>query len=430
MRFSTILTEFVIISAAMPATFSAPTGGVVRAQQPADRMGRPVTAVRAITDATNRFAWELYGQFRAESDGNLFFSPQSISIALAMTQEGARGETAKQMGRVLHVSTPQADTVPGGYAELLARLNGRPAGGAEREPGKRGYELSVANRLWGHQGYQFVDRFLMTLRDKYQAELGQVDFIEQPDVSRRTINNWVARQTNDKIKDLIPSGAVDPMTRLVLTNAIYFKGAWAQPFDKTATRPMAFHLAADRQVDVPMMYQQKQFKFAKHADVLLIEMPYQGEINSISMLVILPTKVDGLPEIENQLSTAKLAEWTATMRQTEVDVWLPKFNATSEFELNLLLSKLGMTLAFQPGQADFSGMNGNRELFISAALHKAHVDVNEEGTEAAAATGVVVRVKSVPVDPPTFKADHPFVFVIRDDATGGALFIGRVMDPR
>jgi serpin B len=395
-------------------------GGV--ADQPAVAPASP--AERAIADANNKFTWELYSQLRQESDGDLFFSPQSISIALAMTMEGARGETAAQMARVLHVGSPD-HTVPDAYAAFLARLNGT---GRPADAPQRGYQLSIANRLFGQQGYTFLDPFLATLRNDYKAELGLVDFVQQSEAARTEINDWVAKETNDKIKDLIPRGAVDEMTRLVLANAIYFKGLWTSPFEKEMTRPMLFHLTASQQVDVPMMYQKSRFRWARHDDVTVIELPYQG--NEVSMLAILPRRMDGLAAVEATLSPAKIAEWTAQMGRPEVEVWLPKWKNTSEFVLNATLAKLGMKDAFTPDVADLSGMDGTRKLYISAALHKAFVDVNEEGTEAAAATGIIAGVTSMPIDPPQFLADHAFIYVIRDNASGSILFAGRVMDPR
>jgi serpin B len=418
MRISTVLSAGLIAIACL----TRQAEGQTRAQSPALRGN----AARALADSNNKFTWELYAQLRENSNDNLFFSPQSIAIALAMTWEGARGETAVQMSRVLHLGSPQS-TTPDIYWRMLTQLN-QSAGPAGQPVASRGYQLTIANGLFVQQGYNFLEPFLATLRNEYGAELGKVDFVMQTDAARKEINDWVANQTNDKIKDLIPSGAVDEMTRLVLANAIYFKGTWSHPFEKEATRPMPFHVSAGAQADVPMMYQKERFRFSRHEDISVIELPYKGD--ALSMLVLLPAKLDGLAATEKQLTPAKLTEWTAGLAQPEVMVWLPKFTFTSEFKLNEALSKLGMPSAFVPSDADFSGMTGNRDLYISAALHKAFVDVNEEGTEAAAATGMVAGVTSAPLDPPTFRADHPFVFVIRDNGTGSFLFVGRVMDPR
>jgi serpin B len=406
--------------------FAQRRGGMRRGQpaRPAAAIPRASEAEKALAEANNRFAWDLYARLREESDGNLFYSPQSISIALAMTYHGARGATAAEMAKVLHLETPQED-VPAAFAALLNRMKAGGAGGSE-VAAQRGYKLSLANRLWGQDGYRFLDSFLAPLAESYQAPLGRLDFARQTEAARKTINDWVANQTNDKIKDLLAPGVLDSTTRLVLTNAIYFKGTWASQFDKAVTRPAPFTISGGQQVDVPMMHQKLQANYDQNELVTVIELPYQGD--AVSFIGILPTKTDGLADVERVLSPAKLTEWTASMGSPEVEVWLPKFKTTSEFVLNDVLAKLGMPKAFG-SEADFSGMDGTRNLYISAAVHKAFVDVNEEGTEAAAATAVVMAERAM-LRQPTFRADHPFLFVIRDNATGSILFAGRVMDPR
>ena len=392
--------------------------GQVDAQRDSNRTAEdsaPDPNVQELAVANNQFAIDLYGQLRTEP-GNLFFSPNSISTALAMTYAGAESSTAGQMAEVLHFELPE-DRLHPAFSGLLGRLNSK----------KKGIEVRAANRLWGQKGYTFLPAYLQTTRDQYGAELGQVDFVQQTEAARQTINTWVQDQTNDKIKDLIPAGVLNNMTRLVLTNAIYFKGNWEHQFDKEATQSAPFHVSADEKVEVPMMFQKEKFAHGTVDDVQLLKLPYVGK--DFSMLVLLPKAVDGLPALEQKLTIENLNKWMAVLEEKKVDVYLPKFKLTSEFSLDGVLAKMGMTDAFCPEQADFSGMTGNKELYISAVVHKAFVDVNEEGTEAAAATGVVVAVSSVQIIP-TFGAYPTFLFLIRDNQTNSILFMGRVTNPK
>jgi serpin B len=374
--------------------------------------------VRAISNSNNQFAFDLYGQLRTEESGNLFFSPTSISTALAMTYAGAAGQTEKEMANVLHFRL-QDDQIHSAYASLHAILN---------RPEKQAYELRIANRLWGQMGYGFLPDFLATTRKQYGAELAQVDFMRQTEAARQEINTWVEDETKNKITDLIPRSALDSMTRLVLTNAIYFKGKWANPFDKKATKNAPFNLSENGKVEAPLMFQKEKFRYSETDTLLLLELPYVGD--DLSMLVLLPKKVNGLPALEKMLSADNLETWSSRLRKQEVQTYIPRFKLTEQFQLNATLSTLGMPSAFQPNKANFSRMNGKSDLFISAALHKAFVDVNEEGTEAAAATGIVVGVTSIQPRPVVFRADHPFVFLIREKNTGSVLFMGRVMNPQ
>ena len=369
----------------------------------------------AIVTGNNQFAVDLYAQLRG-GDGNLFFSPSSISTALAMTYAGARGTTEIEMAKALHFDLPQ-DQIHHSFAALNKTLN----------PKDKPYELSVANRLWGQQGYGFLPAFLQTTRDHYGAELAQVDFLQAAEAARQEINGWVADQTNDKIRDLIPQGVLNEMTRLVLTNATYFLGTWEHQFNKDATHDAPFKVTAEVKVDVPMMYQKAQFRYAEVDEVLTLELPYKGD--DLSMIVLLPKAVGGLAALEDKLVAENLKKWTSGLRRQKVNVHLPKFKMTSEFQLNAVLSSMGMATAFQPVAADFSGISTEEELFISAVIHKAFVDVNEEGTEAAAATGIAFGTTSLERIP-TFRADHPFIFLIRDNRTDSILFMGRFMNPR
>ncbi len=374
----------------------------------------------SVAEGNSQFAVDLYGKLRNQP-GNLFFSPSSISTALAMTYAGARGETADQMARVLHFPSPQ-DKLPEGFRWLHAAL--RPV--AE----KPGYRLNVANRLWGQQGYHFLPDFLAVTRDSFHAELAEVDFIGNTELARETINEWVEKQTQDKIKDLVTRGVLTDLTRLVLTNAIYFKGDWTRPFPKAATRDEIFQVSSDQTTTAPLMHKTDDFKFAAVDGLKALELPYGN--GDLSTVVLLPDEIDGLSALEQKLSYESLTRWTSGLQKRKVQVFLPRFKLTSDFSLSTVLAAMGMPLAFDAKRADFTGISTQEELYISAVLHKAFVDVNEEGTEAAAATGVVMaaRAAMIPTEPPLFRADHPFVFLIVDNRTKSILFLGRVINPK
>jgi len=394
------------------------------------------TAEQAIIQANNRFAFGLYEKLRARQ-GNLFFSPYSISAALAMTYAGAAGETESHMGRVLGfagaVETPACNRtgspaagkpidkqqIHRAFGRIIKSLNNR---------GKKGqYELTVANALWGQQGYEFLKDFIELIESGYDGKLTQLDFAAHGEAARKKINAWVEQKTNDKIKQLIKPGVLGPMTRLVLTNAIYFKGKWARQFKPASTQQQPFTLLKGDKINVEMMNQQAEFAYGQAGKCRVLEMPYAGD--ELSMAVLLPKKVNGIKELEQRLTSENVAKWLAGLQKCEVKVFIPKFRMTSQFGLSGILASMGMTDAFSPGKADFSAMTGNRDLFISAVVHKAYVDVNEKGTEAAAATGVVMKLTSIGPAMPVFRADHPFIFLIRDKVTGCILFIGRVMNP-
>ena len=378
-----------------------------------------VYAVDGVTSKSpdnNAFALALYAKLRAEDQGNLFLSPYSISTALAMTYAGAKGKTAAEMAEVLHFTVPQEQLHPG-FAALTAKLHG--------DIKKEGYQLRIANRLWGQAGYHFLPTFLQVTRDHYGAELAQVDFAQDTEAARHTINAWVEEKTEEKIKDLLAQGVLDSGTTLVLTNAIYFKGDWQRKFEAKATKDAPFLLTPQKKVTVPMMRQRGKFAYGVVGNVQVLELPYVGK--DLSMFVLLPKEVDGLADLEKSLSEETLNTWTSGLREQTVEVLLPKFKMTSGFRLEKVLGAMGMPLAFSD-KADFSGMTGQRGLFISAVIHKAFIDVNEEGTEAAAATAVVMRAPAPPN--PIFRADHAFLFLIRDNRTGSILFLGRMMNPK
>jgi serpin B len=376
--------------------------------------GKPAPAV---VEGANAFALDLYARLGTEG-GNLFFSPYSISTALAMTYAGARGDTAAEMAKTLHFPA-DAEKLHASYTALLNQLN---RGGKDR-----GYQLTVANALWGQKGHPFLNPFLTLVRDRYHAGLSELDFVGNAEEARQTINSWVEERTQEKIKDLLPKGSLDRMTRLVLTNAIYFKGDWASRFNKSATREGPFTTAAAETVKVPMMHHTSRFGYLDADTFQVLEMPYQGK--DLAMVVLLPKKTDGLAAFEKTLTADNLKGWLGRLRETQVQVALPKFKMTQRFSLKKALSAMGMPLAFGD-QSDFSGMDGSRNLYLSEVYHQAFVDVNEEGTEAAAATGVVVKARAAQPRLPRFVADHPFVFLIRDVRSGSVLFMGRIVNPK
>jgi len=370
---------------------------------------------------TNAFAADLYGQLRTQ-DGNLFFSPESISTALAMTYAGARGDTAVEMAKSLHFTLPQERLHPA-IGGLLRDLNaGEQA---------HGYQLKAANALWAQQGYEFTSSFLALLKNNYDAGLTTLDFATAAESARTTINRWVEEQTANKIHDLIPPNVVNAGTRLVLTNAVYFKGIWQKPFDKAQTRNEDFHISVSQSVRVPLMHSFGRFNYMQRDIFQVLELPYNGQ--DLSMIIFLPKEPDELPALEASLTQEAIAQSLAELAPaSKVDLSLPKFKVTAQFNLSKTLKLLGMKLAFDPDHADFSGMtSAPAGLCISDVIHKSYVDVNEEGTEAAAATAVLMPEGARPSDdtPILFHADHPFIFLIRENFSGSILFMGRMNNP-
>ncbi len=371
--------------------------------------------VQAAVKGNTEFAFDLYARLR-DREGNIFFSPYSISSALAMTYAGAKGSTAEQMASVLHFAL-ETDNVHSAFSDIHRVLDG-----GEK---KRAYELHIANALWMQKDYPLRREFTDLLGKYYRAGLMESDFAGNAEKSRKEINAWVEEKTREKITELIGPGVLNALTRLVLTNAIYFKGMWANQFKKELTKPAPFTLLDGKKTEVAMMHQNGKFAYSETDKLQVLEMPYEG--NEISMLVLLPKETDGLKHLETLLTAENLNQWFPKMKR-EVMVWVPKFRMTSQFMLAEVLQSLGMTEAFLPS-ADFSGMTGQKDLFISAVIHKAFVDVNEEGTEAAAATAVIMARSASIQHIPVFRADHPFIFMIRDNASGSILFVGRVMNP-
>ncbi len=381
--------------------------------------------IGAIVEANNRFAFDLFSTLSDDerNEGkNIFFSPYSISTALALTYEGAEGETADEISTVLHFPEDKS-ILREGYRGLIADINsGDPA-----------FTLSTANALWAEQTYTFLPEYISHAEDYYAAEVENMDFITAPEESRQTINAWVEDKTQDRIKDLIPAGTIDPLTRLVITNAIYFKGTWVLQFDENLTTEAEFTNANGETVTVDMMQRTDEdaiYNYTETDSLQILKMPYEHEeTKSLSMLVILP-KSNNIHVAEEILGNGELSDAVEGMKEEQVEIYFPKFSLECEYSLPETLSAMGMPTAFGP-DADFSGMDGTHNLFISDVIHKAFVEINEEGTEAAAATAVVMKLTAVMDEEPipVFRADHPFVFMITDDENGNVLFIGRVADP-
>jgi serpin B len=378
----------------------------------------------ALVASNTRFGLDIYHELSsaAKPSDNVLISPFSISAALAMTYAGAHGQTAQQMANVLRFTLPDSQVHPA-FGELLRDLT------AHRD----GYQLDVANRLFGQQGYPFETAFRNITATDYGAPLEEVDFRANTEAARGRINQWVEDQTNDKIRDLLPAGSVKENTRLVLTNAIYFNGSWKYKFDKDSTRDDTFFGAGSAESQVSMMHQSQVFGYAERPGYQMLEMPYAGD--DLSLVVMLPKSRDGLSNLEASLTPDELKTGLNAMYQTEVNVSLPKFKFDSSFKLADALKAMGMTQAFDQERADLTGIANlsSENLYIDNALHKAFIDVNENGTEAAAATAIIVGATDncvcAPPQPKIFDADHPFLFALRDVHSGSLLFLGRVVDP-
>lgn len=409
-------------AAVEPATDPAPTDPAPTDTAPSDTAPTPaepaastaaVGSAQAAAEANNAFAFGLYDQLRV-GEGNRIFSPVSLSVALSMTSLGAAGTTEAEMRASLHLPKSGAHAAFGALQRELV---------ADRGPKTT---IAIANRLWGQAGYAFQDAFLAAVSKDYGAGLERVDFAAASEAARATINGWVSGQTHEKIPQLIPPGLLTDQTKLVLTNAVYFKGLWAEAFDADDTTASDFFVAADKTVSAKLMYRKGRLDYAEDERAQVLSMPYQEA--GISLVVVLPKAKDGLAALEAGLA-ADLPHWLDAMGSRKIDVYFPRFEMRANATMNAALAGLGMREAFSLA-ADFSPMSGVKDLYISAVIHEAYILVDEEGTEAAAATAVVMTTKSAaPLPAPVFRADHPFFFALRDDRTGALLFMGRVTDP-
>ncbi len=390
------------------------------------RVASPDVAAPDLADLVNGnsgFAFDLYQVLgEDEENDNLFYSPYSISLALAMTYAGARGETEQQMADTLHFILSQ-DRLHPAFNGLDLELARRGEGARGKD--EKGFRLNIVNAIWGQEGFQFLPEFLDVLAENYGAGLRLLDFENVPEESRVTINDWVSDQTEGRIEDLIPQGVIDELTRLVLTNAIYFNAAWAEPFEESQTTDGTFYLLDGGQVTVPMMRQTESFGYAEGEGYQVVELPYDGW--ELSMVILLP-QAGAFEAFEGSLDAGRVDGIVKDLAHRQVALTMPKFEFESDFSLVDALAAMGMPDAFT-GAADFSGMTGSRDLFIADVIHKAFVSVDEAGTEAAAATAVVMKLGAVPEEPVELTVDHPFIFLIRDVETGAILFVGRVVNP-
>ena len=371
-----------------------------------------------VVPAMNAFTTESYKQL-TRGDGNLILSPFNIATALSMVLAGARGQTADEIRTVLHLQhDPAYDAALG---PLVSDLNKNGNTGAN--------QLLTANGLWVQKGYALQPAFEKTLADNYRALPSLVDFIANAEAARSQINGWTEEHTKNKIKDLFPAGSLDAQTRLVLASAIYFYGKWQMPFVTSKTEPAPFTPSKGAAVQADFMNQTSRFGYTDTPSAQILEMPYAG--TGLAFDVLLPRTASGLPELEKSLTSDAVTDWLGKLSSRSVQLSLPKFRAESEFSLGRALSAMGMSTAFTD-KADFSGITSKGGLKIGQVIHKAFVDVSEQGTEAAAATGITVTMAAVhvPEQPVVFRADHPFIFLIRDTRTGAILFIGRLTHPK
>jgi serpin B len=388
-------------------------------------LARSPKDVRVVARGVNSFACDLYGKLAAKGgkQRNLSLSPYSIATALAMTYAGATGSTAAEMRRALHFELPQTTLHPA-FGALIQTIAKRGNRGKAR--------LDVANALWAQRGLALRAEFVERLRRSYAAELRQLDFKGSPGPARATINRWVEKKTQRKIRNLIARGMIKPDTRLVLANALYFHASWAKRFHKYSTRKLTFFRIDGSKRKAPFMRDTRRVRFTSGAGFRALELPYRG--HRLSMVVLLPRKRGGLKALEAKLSETWLRGVTRRLRHQRVRIYLPKFKTSSSFSLASALKALGIKRAFTDA-AEFSGITkpGSDRLKISKVVHKTFVSVSENGTEAAAATAVMMlKAGGMPMRPPriyTFRADHPFIYLLRDRSTGTVLFIGRVVDP-
>lgn len=404
----------------------AAEAGVVRSEKPRQQATVAAEDMSTLVAGNTAFAFELYQALRTK-EGNLFYSPYSISQALAMTYAGARGETAQQMANVLHFTLPSEKLHPA-FNALDQELTSRNETPTEEESEEIAFQLRIANAIWGQAGYSFRPEFLDTLAENYGSGLQTLDFQRNAEASRGQINNWVSDQTAGRITDLIPAGAVDQSTRMVLTNAIYFNAAWMHPFEAEATSDAPFNLLDGSQITVPMMMQRKEFRYTAGQGYQAVELPYE---QGVSMVILLPETGQFAP-FETTLNATQLQAIVNDLNNRTVVLTMPKFEFDgTSFSLKETLTAMGMPGPFAQN-ADFSGMTDPSELFITALLHQASITVDEAGTEAAAATAAVIGVTSaMPTEdePVVMTIDRPFIYLIRDMDTGAVLFVGRVVNP-
>lgn len=394
----------VVKSLAVAAILSVPALGCNTKEEPV-----------SVNQANNAFTLDVYKEIKGK-EGNLFISPYSITSALTMTYAGANGVTAKEMADVLRLSKVEKPHVQ--FKELRKKLESA-----------EGVSLHVANSLWPQKGYTFLKSFLTLSKENYDVDIEAVDFKKAAEKARVKINKWVAEKTMDKIPELINPGMLTSLTKMVLVNAIYFKGDWATPFSKNGTTTEVFYMADGAKVKTKLMYKSAKYNYKEVLGLQVIEFPYTDP--NLSMVVLLPNKKDGIKALENELTSENITKWTENLSERKVDVHFPKFTLESDFLLGKTLQHMGMKTAFSGGLADFSKMDGKeKNLFIGDVIHKTFIAVDEKGTEAAGATAVVMRAyASKPVENPKFRADHPFLYLIKEKKSNTILFFGRFSEP-
>ena len=413
-----IFVSFLIVIAAVFSImyFLKPESEIFTTQVPlADDTNATAESISSLVESLNDFSFSFYQQIETTEEDNIFFSPYSIFVALSMAYEGAKGNTATEMQNVLNVLQNNSATL-GSFGRVYNLLN----------QNQVGYTISTANAFWAHQDYTFLKEYLGLLENFYMAEANELDFAKNVEAAE-TINNWIEEQTHDKIKDMIQPDMLSDLTKLVLTNAIYFKGLWANPFNPDDTYETDFKLTSEETVKINMMASDDDsvFNYTETEDLQILELQYAG--NDLSMIIILP-KENNISIAESAITAANLTKWRNDLIAKEIVVQIPKFKFEKKYPLNNHLKEMGIIDAFLPGVADFSGMDRTNNLFISTALHQSYIEVNEEGTEAAAATAIIMELTVTP-DQKEFIADHPFVFLIQHKETSAVLFMGRVMNP-
>ncbi len=380
----------------------------------ANETGSTPEGIKEIVNVNNQFALDLYSELSKTEEGNIFYSPYSLFSALAMTYEGANAQTAEEIKSVLHF--PDYNVLRPNFAALYNTINTH----------EGSFELSTANALWVQQDYQLLDDYLTAIKNYYGGNAANLDFEREPEKSRQIINDFIEERTNNKIKNLLPRGSLDNSTRVILTNAIYFKGYWEWKFKRINTRKRDFKTPTGVK-KVLMMYMESdkaKFNYAETSDLQILELPYKND--KLSMLILLPK--EDIESIE-PLTIEKLSEYKNLMKKIRLDeIYIPKFEVNTGYSMKKLLKSLGISTPFSPEEANFSRMTEKEDLFIFDMFHKAYVKVDEQGTEAAAATAISFTFTSA-AHHRIFKADHPFIFIIQEKDTGAILFMGRIMDP-
>lgn len=417
-----LVATVILISSFVACSVPAASANYIQSDKP--RITSPTVEnsdLDTLVDGNTAFTLNLYQQLK-DKEGNIFYSPHSLSVALAMTYAGARGETEQQMAEALSFYLSQDRLHPAfNYLDQLLASRGEGAEGKDDE----GFRLNIVNDIWGQKDFSFLADFLDTLAENYGAGLRILDFINAPEESRVAINDYISEKTEDKIKDLIPEGVIDPMTRLVLTNAIYFNAAWLYPFSEDLTSDGIFYLLDGGEVTVPMMHQGESLGYTEGNGYQAVELKYDGEELSIDILLPDSGQFDNF---ETALDAELLNDIINNLESKHVELTLPKWEYESSFMMKEVLKAMGMPIAFTDA-ADFSGMTGKRDLYIDEVIHKAFVSVDEAGTEAAAASAVIMQLTAMPTDTAVVTVDRPFIYLIRDIETGDILFFGRVVNP-